>query len=73
MSRLIAWICHLVSAVAAINWGLARFLRLNLIEHFASLSTVPLVSEILYMFVTICGISSFFALFTPSRRWRKKQ
>ena len=65
MSRPIAWIAHLVSAVGAINWGLVAFFKFNLVTYITTMAKVPYLTELAYAFIMICGIFSILALFTP--------
>ena len=65
MCRPIAWITHLVSAIAAINWGLVAFFKFNLVTYITMMAKVPYLTELAYAFIMICGLFSLLALFTP--------
>lgn len=66
MCRPIVWITHLVSAIAAINWGLVKFFQFNIVEYIVTVSQVTYIGELLYAFIMICGIFSLLSLFSLS-------
>jgi len=62
----IAWLTTFMSAIGAINWGLAAFLNFNLVEFIHSIVPVPYLNIIVYGIVAICGIYTLISLFTRS-------
>lgn len=60
------WFANLMSAIGAINWGLAAFLRFNLVEYIASILPIPYLNMIVYGVVAIGGIYSLVFLFTQT-------
>jgi len=60
----IAWFSHFLCAIAAINWGLAKFANFNIVEYITFLVRVPYLNELLYLTIALAGVYSFFALFT---------
>lgn len=68
MWKPIAWLTHLVCAVAAINWGLVRFFNFDIVEYTATTAQMYQLNDILYATIALCGIFSFIALFSSSKR-----
>lgn len=67
MCRPIAWLTHVVSAIGAINWGLARFFNFDLVEYIGALSKIDQLEMVLYAVVAVCGVLSLITLFSRNK------
>ena len=61
----IIWFAHLISAIAAINFGLIKFFDFNLFEYPLREVKNPLVVKAVYAMISILGFYSLLSLFTP--------
>jgi len=68
MWRPIAWLTHVISAIAAMNWGLVRFFNFDIVEYTSMTAQMPQLNDILYALIALCGIFSFIALFSPPKK-----
>ncbi|MBU1007849.1 DUF378 domain-containing protein [Candidatus Dependentiae bacterium] len=63
MVTIITWLASFLSAIGAINWGLTKFFKLNLVEYICRMVTVVYLEEILYGTIAICGLYTLLKLF----------
>ena len=64
--KLLVWLAHYLSAIGAINWGLVKFFKFNLVSWLAEITSVPNVAQILYVLVALSGIYALLSLFVQS-------
>ena len=64
MCNPLAWLSHFICAFSAINWGLAKFLRFNIVEYITIWLRIPYINEFLYITIALAGFYSLFSLFT---------
>ena len=61
--NILSWVAHFLSAVGAINWGLLKFFRLNLVEYLSNMVKVERLNEAIYAIIAVSGLYSLISLF----------
>jgi len=59
----LAWVAYFLSSVGAINWGLVKFFKFNLVEYFTRMVKVKYLNEAIYGLVAISGFYALISLF----------
>lgn len=59
----LSWIAAFLSALGAINWGLSKFFKLNLVEYLNSMVKVNYLEEALYGVISVSGLFLLLSLF----------
>jgi uncharacterized protein len=57
----LAWV---LAAVGAVNWGLVGLLRFDLVQWLANLVSLPVLAQIIYILVGVCGVLVLVQKFT---------
>jgi len=59
----LTWIASFFSAIGAINWGLNKFFKLNLVEYLKNIVKVDYFEEAVYGIISISGFYLLLSLF----------
>ena len=65
MNKFFVWFSRLLCSVAAVNWGLEKFVHWNLVDYLNVLSGNIGIDLFLYALISLAGIYAFIALFRP--------
>ena len=61
--HVLSWLAYFLSAVGAINWGLTKFFKLNLVEYITEMIKVKYLNEALYAVISVSGFYALVSLF----------
>lgn len=59
----LSWFAYFLSAVGAINWGLVKFFKFNLVEYVTKMVKVQYFNEAIYGLVALSGFYTLISLF----------
>ncbi len=60
---LLSWIAFFLSTIGAMNWGLEKFFRFNLVEYISNSIKVDYLKEAIYGIISLSGLYAMIALF----------
>ena len=61
--NVLTWFAHFISALGAMNWGLATFFKFDCIEYLTGMSKIDYLRESAYGLVALSGFYALISLF----------